>query len=122
MPYFVQTLGTKPTSLCHMCGMERPTLLHSLWQCPKLQFFWQKITTYMNLVLRRHITPSPLLYLLSVTASDNGTQQASHMVQQVSPGTHLCLLIARHNIMRGWANTEVESLGEVKKELHHLFM
>uniref|UniRef100_A0A3Q3BY06 Reverse transcriptase zinc-binding domain-containing protein n=1 Tax=Haplochromis burtoni TaxID=8153 RepID=A0A3Q3BY06_HAPBU len=52
--------------ICTKCLVEKGTLLHCLWECPKIQDFWKDVIKYLSEVFKVKIPLKGKLYVLGI--------------------------------------------------------
>lgn len=62
-PEFLHAIGPRSEPTCARCG-NKGTLIHPLWQCPKLQRYWMEEVGTLNELLDVNISVEPLTCLL----------------------------------------------------------
>lgn len=103
---------------CSWCNLPRPTLLHRLWDCNKIDAYWTKVITYINEVHKIQCTKDRLLCLFSIPPSSSSL---TTVPQNIPHWAHLCLLVARRTIMSHWISATPPTLTMFKKALASLF-
>lgn len=71
LPYFYTSKELKPgknnfTSTCPKHSKSKPTLKHTLWDCPKIQKYWDGVTLYLRRITRERVFKNPYKYLLNI--------------------------------------------------------
>lgn len=82
---------------CWRCQEERGTLLHVLWSCPKLEYFWREIRRIAQKFTEYNLPEDPALFLLHVSNIPGETY--SKLILR-----HL-INAARSCIVRQWRDT-----------------
>ena len=69
---FLVKIGIKDSDLCSFCKIATDSIMHYIWQCPKVQEFWQQVerTQYsIQIWSNFHTRSSTLFYFLQNTLS-----------------------------------------------------
>lgn len=82
---------------CWRCQEERGTLLHVLWSCPKLEYFWRDVRWIAQKFTEYNLPEDPALFLLHVSNIPRKTY--SKLILR-----HL-INAARSCIVRQWRDT-----------------
>jgi len=97
--------------VCVKCLTEKGTLIHCLWECPKILLFWENVVKCLSWMTKCNIPLRPTICILGIYPKDTiKTTKQSKM-------TDFGLLHARRMIALHWKNVEPPSLGLWKKEL-----
>ena len=63
-------MGISPNPLCQLCCLGIPgTMLHMLWECPKVYIFWRYVAEIISKRIGCDIPFSPATLLLTVTVN-----------------------------------------------------
>lgn len=54
------------TPKCPKCQQDKPTLLHSLWTCPLIQEYWEKVVDYIFQITQVYIDREPFFCLFNI--------------------------------------------------------
>lgn len=88
---------------CTRCLVQLGTLLHMLWECPKIQPFWREVFDLINVKLDLPIPMSPELALLGIP-DDN--QRSHHSKPLIS----YLLFYAKKVIICKWSSPDPPTL------------
>ena len=91
-------LRTSPS--CDRCSHPRENLFHLLYECPRIQFFWQKVISWWNEKRSENVTLSALDILYGYKPESNLFQALNHYV-----------IIAKYHIFLSWLNKTSPSFG-----------
>ena len=91
-------LRTSPS--CDRCSHPRENLFHLLYECPSIQFFWQKVISWWNEKRSENVTLSALDILYGYKPESNLFQALNHYV-----------IIAKYHIFLSWLNKTSPSFG-----------
>lgn len=72
-----------PSSLCLRCGLVEGTFLHSIWQCSKVQEFWQGIWNALSTIHGVTLPMDPEICLLGNLSNSNHTDSHSIKLPEI---------------------------------------
>ena len=85
------TLRTSPS--CDRCSHPHENLFHLLYECPSIQFFWQKLISWWNEKGSENVALRALDILYGYKPESNILQALKHYV-----------IIAKYHIFLSWLN------------------
>ncbi len=51
---------------CIKCSVDRGTLLHCMWNCPKVQVFWKEVAFFLSLMVPINLPMKPEIFILGI--------------------------------------------------------
>lgn len=93
------TTGTPPN--CLKCKVQKGTTIHCLWECEKIQTFWQAVCKEVTSVIGQQLKPDALLCLLGLLPDP---------FKRYKDTINFLLMVARKAVMRKWVGDEPPSL------------
>ena len=80
--------------ICGKCKIYEGTLLHSLWSCPKIQPFWEKIFDFLSGASDINLKPDPLIRILGATLNETDKFQSQAVL--------FIMILAKKSILMMW--------------------
>ena len=97
--------------ICVKCNVEKGTLFHCLWDCPKIQKFWNEVIKCISKMTLNPVPDNPALCILKFVS------KGLYVKQQREENYRLCLVQARRLISLCWKDVKSPSVGRWLKEL-----
>lgn len=107
---------------CPLCGQDRPTLLHILWLCSHIAFFWDQVENLAATVTGCSLTKD----IFSLLFANLETVSASNLKAQLAITHHnkawlsTCFMLAKCTILKKWSSANPLTISDVKKDLTSL--
>ena len=97
--YSKYTAGASPN--CPKCKTILGTRFHCLWECAKIQRFWQTVCDEVSLIVRQQLQPNPILCLLGYIP--DSLRSHKNTIQ-------FLLMLGRKAVMNKWVGDEPPSM------------
>lgn len=97
--YSKYTAGASPN--CPKCKTMLGTRFHCLWECEKIQRFWQSVCDEINVIIKRQLQPNPMLCLLGYVPESLRSHKNT---------IHFLLMLGRKAVMNKWVGDESPSI------------
>lgn len=91
--------------VCNKCD-QKGTLFHCLWECSKIQVFWEGVLKIIKDITGLEIPQNPKLIVLGVYPENFDTQKNQRALIDI------CLLQARRMIALSWKSIDAPSLSQ----------
>lgn len=96
---------------CIKCEQSRGTLWHCMWQCEKIQMFWEEVRLMIEKILAIKLTLEPKLFILGLYPNGHGIQKSEQIFLD------LCLLQAKRLIALSWKNISRPRISQWLREM-----
>jgi len=96
---------------CIKCNEAKGTLYHCLWECVKVESFWQDIINMIDQILAKKLPLDPKLFLLGIYPT------IPHLQSKESKFVDMCILQAKRIISFNWKNVDGPRIGRWVKEM-----
>ena len=84
---FLAKIGIKDSDLCSFCKIATDSIMHYIWQCPKVQEFWQQVGRWLG-----EIFEIPIQLNIENTVCNSNTDEFPYEI------INFVLLFAKHFI------------------------
>uniref|UniRef100_A0A8C6SR27 Reverse transcriptase domain-containing protein n=1 Tax=Neogobius melanostomus TaxID=47308 RepID=A0A8C6SR27_9GOBI len=96
---------------CVKCSTEKGTLIHCVWECPKLVAFWKLVVCTLSRIVKLQVPCTPKLCILGIYPK-NFTVNTKHKTL-----INFGLLQARRMVALSWKETELSSTQSWLREM-----
>ncbi len=97
--YSKYTAGASPN--CPKCKATLGTRFHCLWECEKIQRFWQTVCAEVSVIIKQQLQPNPMSCLLGCIPESLRSHKNT---------VHLLLMLGRKAVMTKWVGDEPPSI------------
>lgn len=102
-PYRLHRVGLSDGPACWKCQEDVGTLVHVLWECPKIQEFWSSIHKVIEKIVGQTIPFCSRLYILG------DPSMLRHLPSPLAQWTQTTIMMGRKLLVREWRGPSVPS-------------
>lgn len=107
----IKPIQQKHTRHKHKCIEHKETLFHCIWQCTKIQKFWEEVRAIIEKIISKQISLDPSLFLLGLyPESQNYSKNERAFID-------LSLLYAKKCIAQLWKNIHRPNMRQMLSNL-----
>ena len=93
--------GLRESPFCWRCGEDTGTLIHVLWECPRVQTLWCAIHENIMQITGQDIPYTPALFILG------DPSPLKHLSTPLADWIHTALMVGRKIIVKEWKSEDL---------------
>lgn len=105
-PLFLHKIGLRDSPICNRCRIHPASLLHMMWNCPKLVRYWGEVKSLIDSVFSISLEESPLTCILGYVEDVLVAQEEKIAIARI-------LYMARKVLAYHWLDEDPPLIGEL---------